>query len=476
MGYEEYKIGNLFLAILFGLPGFFIIHILSKFCFIKSRSFSGFTLQLLSAVVISTSILFLYTPLIDAIEFITGIDCNVTRISPDFRKQILKAIFVKPSENVENIIPLLLINLNIFAITFGSLLAMSINIIRGLAFKEMTFILPVIIQAEYWLRTLTIPLRKLQNYTQNNFARDVLNKVFDIKCMNKPIAAIRIALSFLNKLILSPLYKLSVIILVATLLLFIFLILIAIFIINFASERLSILIHYFLRLFQHPAESLFESLEFKKRKNIPIVEILGANNILSKGKYLSFQPKNAEDISSITITNIIQYSKKEGINFFQRGHREVYEFPDFTSKMTIPMDQIQDFNVRYLRSNDNNWELNIVDLESVDNQLWYLRIFLVENKYNFSLKNFNAYINWVYSIEFFSQLLQLLEETYPNKTQKYHLSRLFSEYRKYLNYYRIRTKIEIDDLDNEEEKIRIRKSRKLLAIQMRQMKLQLKGY
>ena len=140
------------------------------------------------------------------------------------------------------------------------------------------------------------------------------------------------------------------------------------------------------------------------------------------------------------------------------------------------MDQIQDFNVRYLRSNDNNWELNIVDLESVDNQLWYLRIFLVENKYNFSLKNFNAYINWVYSIEFFSQLLQLLEETYPNKTQKYHLSRLFSEYRKYLNYYRIRTKIEIDDLDNEEEKIRIRKSRKLLAIQMRQMKLQLKGY
>lgn len=471
MGIEEYKIGSLFLAVLYGLPGYLVIHVVSKFCFVKSRSFSGFTFQLLSAVVLSTALLYFYNPVINFTddifksEFLSKyitLSIGTQRLTPDFKEKLFTTIFENPQgSSSSEVISFLLIKMNCFAVIVGALLAFLINSIKGLAFREAKSIPKFLIYLEFFMRKpydLIKPLCIRSTFIQ------ATNRIF-----NTPLPS-----NHITKF-LSPIYKFFVFLFVLMSVIFVIALFFTFYILHLSLELLSIFIYYSLRLFQHPAEGLFESLKFKNRKSIPIVEILGSNNILSKGKYLTFQPKNSEDISSITITNVMQYSKRKGQIFFLRGQRDLYEFPDFDSKMTISTDTIIDFNVRYLHLNDDSWELSIVDLESIKNQLWYLRVFLMEKKYTFAFRNFNAYIDWQYSMEFFSELLELLEKIYPSIIERYHLSRLFDDFMKYLHTYRIRCRQGLSSLSQSEQE-RVKSARQTLAKQIKVMRKKLKNY
>lgn len=187
----------------------------------------------------------------------------------------------------------------------------------------------------------------------------------------------------------------------------------------------------FINIFSHPAEKLFY-LNGPDQYKVCIVEILNQNSVLVKGQFVSFEPKNQDEIGALTIKNVIQYSKPDTVPFFLRKSRTTNEFTNKDSQLTVPITEIKNFNAWTLDQHGYQLAFAIIDQDSVTNFFWYLKILIQNNKYDYNFSRIKPQIAVDQIPIFFNLLLELIESEYSDSIFYYKRISLYNEYRSLL--------------------------------------------
>lgn len=170
------------------------------------------------------------------------------------------------------------------------------------------------------------------------------------------------------------------------------------------------------RLFSPPSGDIFRS--FSKRISIPIIEIKCEDGIILKGRLLDYMPDSQGQISNISISHVMQYSKDKDESLFLAGKRKAYIFPHFSSQLVIPYSKVKDFNIWYLPSDEFGAYFSIKTDDQLERQAWYLKLYLHYNK-----ASFNFAKDWKFSVstelapKFCMRLIDVLEENYIPKLE-----------------------------------------------------------
>jgi hypothetical protein len=164
-------------------------------------------------------------------------------------------------------------------------------------------------------------------------------------------------------------------------------------------------------LFTPPGADLFST--FQRRLLIPILEIKNDTGFILKGRYVGMSPDSSGQLGSLTITNVVQYAPKNKDLPISPGSREVYIFPHFDSKLTIPANTIKDYNLWYLPSNTFRAYFTVESVDQLERQAWYLLLYLRSHKVFFDFpKEWSIALSAELAPKFFWRVLQILEETY----------------------------------------------------------------
>jgi hypothetical protein len=191
-------------------------------------------------------------------------------------------------------------------------------------------------------------------------------------------------------------------------------------------------------VFRHPSEKLFQSLANKNQTCI--VEALDSNDTLYKGRYVSFEPKSADEIDSITLDHLIQYKKSDSQKFFTReGGRKINKFHNHNSRLTLILKDIKNFNVWFLNYDSFSIDLQVTNQDSLKNYFWYLDLIVRENGYIFSLDKLKPKINVSLITDFFTELDSTLKQRYRSSFWTY---KKLSLRREYLTLLRANLKIQ----------------------------------
>jgi nucleoid-associated protein YgaU len=169
-------------------------------------------------------------------------------------------------------------------------------------------------------------------------------------------------------------------------------------------------IDQFFRLFRHPWDEVFYSFRFRKRH--VIVEARVGERILYKGLYVGFKPTSTDEIGSITLTNVLQYTKIDPIHSFEVENRRAYVFEHFEGRLTIPKKEISDLHVWHFKSSEFDVRANITNEASMRNKLWYLRLILASDKAYFDMESLNFEVDYKWSLVFSKELLWLIHDNY----------------------------------------------------------------
>jgi len=470
---EELKTGSLLLAALFGLPGFVFLHILAKFCFSSARFYGGKTFQVIASFIFSTIIIYIFDsslvhphipellhilnpfgfqPSDEYIKFLTDTQLN---------QGLFGYIFLnKKPVQLSYLVATLVFVVSTFAVFCSIAVAVVIGFLEWYSKSDLSdFFVASYHFASFILRKfcsffVTDKMRKrrlrhLLDGTKQANRFEFLNAKLGWKNFFYliPIKIVE-GISFLVFFIVVLVLAFGILILLSTL--------------NLISEGILYIFHKWLDMFRHPCEKIFEPYKFSARVGVPLVEILSSENRINKGRLVAFQPKNSEELLSVTITNVIQYNKASETPFFDRSDRHVYEFPDRNSRLTIGSESIKDINVGHMRYTDFDWQFKILDAGSIRNQLWYLKLILERHKARFGFDKFSAWIDSRFALLFFLELLQLIENAYSFFFYKYKLRKLVNQLRFYLRPYRLNLKQTFAGFTPDEQQ-EIAKSRSALA-------------
>jgi hypothetical protein len=483
-------IGSLLLAVLFGLPGFLFIQVLAKFCFSSARSRQGLTFQFHASFITSTIILYVFdsdyihTRLGPFLKYLFSIGINlpvnyVTFLTTSSFNEVLlgyifqtKNINISASSDLSNVVVTLVFVVTIFAITCSLVLGIFIKTLEWYSKADFSDIFATFFEIICFCLKKTGLLSKkkktkkqisAKKYHNENILKQQLNNKKNIAPKYKNWIHI-----FYKKIIEYLPLLFFLLFLITVVLLVIGLMLIPI-ILALLSELVLLTFHKLLSILRHPCEQIFEPHNFGFRVGVPIIEIRSCDSHINKGRLVSFQPKNSEELLNVTITNVIQYNKAVGSSFFDRTNRQVYEFPNRNSRLTIPSDEIKDINVSYLRLKDFDWHFKIVDVASIKNQLWYLKIILEKHKARFKFSKFKVWIDSQFAPIFFHELLLLLEASYSYFFYGYKLKALTNQLRYYFRPYRLDIKKRYCSL-NEEEQREVDRAKSALATTLWRMR------
>jgi len=471
---EDIKLGSLILAALFGLPGFVFVLIITKYSFKTSRISSGTTIQLLFSIIVSTFLVGIFDWQIFR-DFLVKLLFGNATVGPlqeaeyflrntKFSGYMLEALFNnKAPQDIRNILTYYFVYIGTFSVILALLVSAFLNFLLWCSKASYSrVIIGIFYSAEFIGRKLGKAIGSTLQFLRKKYAAIEKKYCEKFPLFNFIVKVIKNVFSFLNGL----LFVLVVILFV----LFVILLLATLFSLNVFSELILWLYHKALSLFQHPWEQAFEPIEFNLRSGIPMVEIFTEAEKINKGVFKSFFPKNSEEISSVTISRVIQYTKEEKFDFFDRETRRVYEFPNKNSLLTISAEQIKDINVTYLRYVDFGWSFKITSPSSVVNQIWYLRLILENHKGEFEFNKFNAWIDPKYAPVFFLEILRLIDQNYSTFPYGYKRKRLVIELVKIWSNYKKALKKDILLL-TDDEKSELAKSKSAFASYLNVMRI-----
>jgi len=187
---------------------------------------------------------------------------------------------------------------------------------------------------------------------------------FKNNCFSKVWKFVKISLTFLWNFFFESARSLVILIfLVIVLIIFIILL-----IVLPALKAVAYVLFQFVSLFHHPHFTTF--FKFNRRFDIPVVEVKLDDNTLCKGVFVKFEPMNRNEISSISIKNVIQYKVTEDGKNFDRENRVVYPFGNTEAILTIPSQSIVDFNVWHLKLSTFGWPNFIDNDNQFKNLVW----------------------------------------------------------------------------------------------------------
>ncbi|WP_413289291.1 hypothetical protein [Bdellovibrio sp. HCB337] len=450
---DDLKVGSLILAALFGLPGYLFVQILTKYSFKTSRPGASKTVLLLASFVGSTVLVCLFDSeqvrhIISEIFFKRYSPFDVQTESQylfsttRFSTELLDALFKNQTpRNINTLLVSYLAYLTTFSVVLAVLLSICLNFLTG--FSKLSFdgyIIGFIHFVEYTFRKIkrACTTEKAKKHKLNQKLGLAASQGSQSTRQNLGhwrgrIIAIYQTLGKGINLILAGTFLILVVS-------FFILFLLMIWGSQFLAWVIDILLfvyHRAMSLFRHPSEEIFEPIRFKERSGVPIVEVYTHNEKINKGIFVSFLPKSSEEIGSITLRSVIQYSKDNQKHFFDRSSRKVYEFPNRYSLYTIGSESFHDLNVSYLKYKDFEWNFKITGPASIINQRWYLRIILEEHRCLFDFNKFNAWVDVRFAPHFFLEILKLLDQSFPRfyhvyklKTLTYDMLDIWRQYRK----------------------------------------------
>lgn len=200
--------------------------------------------------------------------------------------------------------------------------------------------------------------------------------------------------------------------------------------IYYLASLIYMLINQILSLFKHPAERHFYSSTHNSKDYTCIAEILDSTETLYKGRFLTFDPRNADQLELITIDHVIQYKKITDAVFFKRGTRIVNSFVNEKSKFSIQFQDIKNINIWFLDHSSFNLDLPVTNEDSLNNYIWYLSLILSFHRASFTLEKIKPQISVNMIPIFFIKFLILLEHHYSGNFYGYKKRRLLFEFTK----------------------------------------------
>ena|GEM_PF-5027524 len=421
----ELSLGNIFVAVLLGLPGYIALKILNTYAFSNLRFHSSKTNTFLLSVVFSLGLFYLYDiPAIrnNVIKFIfqcgdvcsSNISCNflepikTSGFFPLLLKNALEKLEINSIELLLKycITPVIFLTL-LLSTTVAFLFWIARKVIAADVNDAKANVVPWILYgASLVLRQPYAPFAKQADspplnltWSKTTFADNLILLFF--------LGMIEVFFGVVKYLILLPIF----------------------YILDVSDRAVTILarvLHTFLALFRHPYEKVFDGNFSANLNGIPIIEIR-TGDVINKGVFCGFITKDSDDLEAITIRSVIQYRKKRIDESFHRRNRTVYPFPLADSMLTIPANHISDFNFSHITLNNFNWTFSIEDNNDVYNQLWYITLLMKRYPSRFSLENVNANVDVNFSMQFFAGLLKAAIATYKSKGRRIHFSRVYHE-------------------------------------------------
>lgn len=427
---SDLSLGNLFIAILVGFPGYISLKILNTYAFGNIRFHSSKVATFIISIVLSLGLLlaadaiFFYFELADNIKNYF-FECDprlLTRqckIIETVQLDGILSLFIKNAvlsgtvEEISFLIKYAVLPVLLWSIAVSSVLAWFFYIARKLVYLDMKESKDIVLLwflyfLSKWLKTSYRPYS------------------VDMKVMLPIIEEESISVKIVLREIFFVLIPLGL-----------FLIFFRIWgACEIGLRFLTKSIRKVITVFRHPYEGLFDTREHKSICGIPILEIKSGGHVINKGVYRGFLTTDSDDFESISISSVIQYYKKNNSGDFSRDNRKVYVFPNQHSTLTVLSSEAQDFNFFYLTLENFDYDFDLRNNEDVKNIIWYMDLLLAKFPARFELRKMNIVLSHSTSVIFFDELAKLILKHYDRRLLQLHFFRIYHDYLISLREYR----------------------------------------
>jgi len=413
----ELNFATLLLATTYALPGFLFISLILRYCFPTGGIGARRSIILLAALICSTGLIALlqWGPVNLVAQWIAQKSWIQIFFSKDYRDFLQgKVSFTKildafsdlgTKENSNHLTTASSFTANLSLILIA--IVTPIGALAGIAAILSIKLVQALTRIHWntWVGNIYTVFNLVLFLTSNfiHFVTRVLALLFGVE----KIRRFRKWADYPIKILKNILYSVAIIPV-----LFLFLVLLAFTLVNIILEIVLWLFDKIFFLFRHPWEAVF--YRFGLRENHVIVEIRVGETILYKGVYVGFEPLNEVEVDSITITNVLQYTKKSPAGTFELNNRNAYIFEHAGGRLTISKAEISDFHVWHFKISEFDLGASITNEASMWNKVWYLRLVLAKNRAFFDSNSLRFKLDVEVMFLFSRELLTLLLEYYSH--------------------------------------------------------------